>query len=289
MTASEMIRDRFVTLSPGLQRAGKYALEHPNEIVTASMRSIAQRAAVPPATLVRFAQTLGFDGWPQLKEAFAHELGLATEQYGQSPRALLDPFGQPPGDAALVEQLFDIHAHNLVFTLDHNATVLPRAAALLVQAPQVHVAGFRASFALAFQMVYVYRLFRPTVRLVDAQAGALEMGMRAMAEGDAVVVAGFAPYSREADIVARHARERGCRLVALTDSPASPLSLLADETLLFSVRGPVASASIAAGMALTEALLELVMAESGDAAGGRIRAAEDELFASGAYLRRPGR
>ncbi|MDB5895425.1 MAG: DNA-binding protein [Rhodoferax sp.] len=288
MTASEMIRDRFATLSPGLQRAGKYALEHPNEIVTASMRSIAQRAEVPPATLVRFAQTLGFPGWPQLKEAFAHELGLATEQFGHGPQGLGDQAG-PQGDVAVLAQLFDAHAHNLAFTRNHNSDVLPRAAATLVGAPQVHVAGFRACFALAFQLVYAYRQFRPTVHLLDAQAGALEMRMRAMAAGDAVVVAGFAPYSREADLVARTAHERRCKVVALTDSPASPLSLLADETLLFAVRGTSAAPSIAAGMALVEVLLELVVALSGEAVADQIRAAEDELFASGTYLRRPGR
>ncbi|MET1537070.1 hypothetical protein ABXL43_35070, partial [Burkholderia sola] len=39
--------------------------------------------------------------------------------------------------------------------------------------------------------------------------------------------------TRMALAVAQAARDAGCRIVALTDSPASPLALLADATLLF--------------------------------------------------------
>jgi DNA-binding MurR/RpiR family transcriptional regulator len=288
MTASHRIRERFGSLSPGLQRAGKYALDHPNEIVTVSMRSIAQRADVPPATLVRFAQTLGFAGWPQLKEAFAQELGLAPEQYGQRTVQPVGGEGETQ-DVAVLSDLYDAQAHNMAYTKTHSGLPLGRAAALLVASAQVHVAGFRASFPLAFAFAYGYRMLRSTVQLLDAGGGGLEMQMRAMVEGDAVVVIGFSPYSRETEWVARTARGTGCKIVALTDSPASPLSLLADETLLFSALSPSGLPSTAAGMALAEALLALVIHETGSAAAERIKVSEEALFAANAYLPRPSR
>ena len=288
MNASDLIRERFSTLSPGLQKAGKYALDHPNEVVTGSMRNIAVRAEVPPATLVRFAQTLGFAGWPQLKDAFALELGLAPNQYGQRAQKLIERDRQSGGDSTtLLGELFAVQTHNLEFTKAHNGEALRRAAGLLVGAAQVHAAGFRASFPLAFQLVYGYRLFRPSVHLLDGHAGGLEMQLRALEAADTVVVVGFAPYSREAELVAQTARTLGCKLVAITDSAASPLSLLADETLLFPVHSPSFFPSIAAGMALVEALLELVVAQSGSAVVERIAAAENQLFTSGAYLQKP--
>ena len=287
MNASELIRDRFPTLSPGLQRAGKYALDHPNEIVTVSMRSIAVRAEVPPATLVRFAQTLGFAGWPQLKEAFALELGLASEQYAPRAQSLIERGRKADGGAGLLDELFGLQTLNLQFTKTHNNDTLGRAAALLVGAPQVHAAGFRASFPIACQLVYLYRLFRPSVHLMDGHAGGLELQLRALDADHAVVVAGFAPYSRESEVVAQTARQRGCRVVAITDSAASPLSLLAHETLLFSAHSPSFFPSIAAAMALVEALLELVVAQSDSSVVERMDAAQNQLRDSGAYLPKP--
>ena len=75
-----------------------------------------------------------------------------------------------------------------------------------------------AYLGLAFGLVYGYRLFRATVSLVNGEAGTLEMQLRTMAKGHAVVVTSFAPYSAEAVRVAQAAKEQGCRLVAITDS-----------------------------------------------------------------------
>src|SRR5256885_12113423 len=46
---------------------------------------------------------------------------------------------------------------------------------LLEKARSVHVAGFHASYPVAFSFVYVYRLLRASVHLLDGQGGTLEM------------------------------------------------------------------------------------------------------------------
>jgi DNA-binding MurR/RpiR family transcriptional regulator len=132
--------------------------------------------------------------------------------------------------------------------------------------------------------MYVYRLFRDGVYLLDGMGGSLEMQLRAMRKGDAVVVISFSPYSREALAVARQAHAMGCQVLALTDSHSSPLALLAQEVLLFSTQSPSFFPSIAGAQALSEALLGLLVSRSGNAGIGRIEAAEAQLFESGAYL-----
>ena len=91
------------------------------------------------------------------------------------------------------------------------------------------------------------------------------MQLRMLEPADVVVVISFAPYSRKALEVAHVARQAGCQLIALTDSVASSLSLLVDETLLFAVHSPSFFPSIAAGQALVEALLELLVSQAGSA------------------------
>jgi DNA-binding MurR/RpiR family transcriptional regulator len=285
MTPRELIRSRYAELSPSLQLGARFLLDHPNEVVVASMRTIAERAGVPPATLVRLAQQLGFAGWPQLKEGFVAELGLSTKAYGQRAKSLQER----RKDKALVGEMFEVQRDNLQATEAHNATSLQRAARLLEQAKQVHVAGFRASFPIAHTLVYVYRLFRASVQLIDGAAGGLEMQLRALAKGDALVVVSFAPYSREALQALQAARRAGCKVLAFTDSEASPLALDADACVLFSVRSPSFFPSIAAGVAAAEALLEMLVAQAGAAGVAQIERAEAHLFDTGAYLQPPPR
>ena len=199
MSVQDDIRQRFAELSPALQQVARFVLEHPNDVVTASMRSVGTRAGSPPATLVRFAQWLGFDGWPQLKQAFAQDMGLGSDEaYGQRAKALVGR----AGDHDLVGETFEVHRRNLEATERRLGDALQQACALLEKARSVHVAGFRASYPVAFSFVYVYRLLRASVHLLDGQGGTLEMQCRAMERGDALLVVAFAPYSREALAVA---------------------------------------------------------------------------------------
>jgi ribosomal protein S12 methylthiotransferase accessory factor YcaO len=62
---------------------------------------------------------------------------------------------------------------------------------------------------------------------------------------------------------------------------------LADETLLFTINSPSFFPSVAAGVAVTEALVELLASRAGKPVIRRIDQAEAQLFESGAYLVAP--
>ncbi|MBI3523564.1 MAG: MurR/RpiR family transcriptional regulator [Betaproteobacteria bacterium] len=283
MNAKELILERFDTLSRTLQAAARFVVDHPNEVVITSMRTLAERALVQPATLVRLAQRLGYAGWPELKDAFAADLGLHARGYGQRAKTLV---GRAQ-DTALIGEMFDALRRNLDVTEAESATTLRGAARLLRRARTVYVAGFRASLPVAYSLVYGYRLFRNEVRLIDSQCGGLEMQLRAIGSQDAVVVISFAPYSQESLVVINAAKAAGARIVALTDSSASPLALATDNPVLFAVDSPSFFPSVAAAVAATEALLELLVADAGEEAVRRIDDAEKYLFDSGAYLLPP--
>lgn len=280
----DLIRRNFAELSPAQQQVARFILDRPNDVVTSSMRTVAQRSGTMPATLVRFAQHLGFAGWPALKEALVQEMGLGPEQYGARASSLVGR----AADRTLVGDMFDMHRYNLEATERKNDAAFARASRVLEKAPTVHVAGFRSCFPVAFSFVYIYRLLRQSVLLVDGNGGSLEMQLRAVRPKDALVVISFTPYSREALQACEAAKAAGASLVAVTDSVASPISLLADETLLFTINSPSFFPSILAAVAVAEALLLLLASRAGKTGVKRIHESATELFASGAYLPPPG-
>jgi DNA-binding MurR/RpiR family transcriptional regulator len=283
MNTKELILERFGRLSPMLQAAARYVVDHPNEVVIASMRALAARAGAQPATLVRLAQRLDYAGWPQLKAAFAADLGLHSKSYGQRAKTLVGRMQ----DAALIGEMFEALRGNLDVTESESAEALRCAAKLLRRAKAVHVAGFRASTPIALALVYGYRLFRNEVFLIDGQSGGLEMQLRAIERQHAVVVISFAPYSKEALAVIDAAKSVGSRIVALTDSRASPLALASEKPVLFGIDSPSFFPSVAAGVAAADVLLEILAADAGKDAVRLIERAEKHLFDSGAYLQPP--
>ncbi|CAN1506619.1 RpiR Transcriptional regulators [Burkholderiaceae bacterium] len=280
MNAKEQILSHFPQLTPRLRDAARFVVDHPNDVVTHSMRGLAETANIMPSTLSRLAQQVGYVGWPELKKAFISDLGLNQNGYSERAKKLANR----STEKGLVNELFETYVSNLEATQLQIEPKIKIAANILQKAKVVHVAGFRASFAIAFSLFYGYRLFRNSVELIDGHCGGLELQLRRIQKRDAVVIISFAPYSKESIAVLEAARHAHASVIALSDSSASPLALGADVSLEFKVSSPSFFPSTLAGTAASEALLEALVATGKNDVVKPIDEAEKHLIRSGAYL-----
>lgn len=277
----QAIRDGFPALSRQLQLGARFLIDHPDEVALFSMRDLARRAGVQPVTLVRLSRSLGFRNWLGLRQKFVERIRGEPSPYSRRAADLV----QRDDAGALFYETFAALRENLQATESGAAEAIRAAATALDRADSVFVAGFRSCFAPAFSFHYAYRLFRPrNVILLSGAAGGFEAELRGVSRRDAVLVVGFKPYSREAAVVAEAARDAEATLIAVTDSAVSPLALKADHVLLFSTDTPSFFPSVVAASALLESLIAMLLARAGKSAVAGVRAAEAQLFASGAYL-----
>jgi DNA-binding MurR/RpiR family transcriptional regulator len=132
---------------------------------------------------------------------------------------------------------------------------------------------------------YQLRLFRPdTVRLVGV-ASPEDLDFGAFRAGDAVVIIGFAPYSRSSVLAAHAAREAECTLIALADTPTAPMAEGADHLLLFdAATAPGFFPSLTGAIASAQALAAATFALGGEAAQSRLRETEARLTALSQYV-----
>lgn len=273
-----LIRGRFPELSPQFQMGAAFLLDHPDEVAVSSMRKVAERAQVQPASLVRLSQQLGFPGWNEMRDLFVARVRTRPEPLTGRARSVVK------AKDALANDLLAAQQHNLDVTAAHNGRVIVEAARLLRRASHVHVAGFRSCYPVAFGLAYGYRLFRASVSLLDGEAGTLEMQLRTLARDSATVVVSFAPYSVEAARVAEAALEKDSKLIAITDSAVAPIALNADKVLIFSHESPSFFPSLVAATAIAESLVAHLLALEGAGAVEQLTLAEQALREKGAYV-----
>jgi DNA-binding MurR/RpiR family transcriptional regulator len=276
-----LIRARFPDLSPQFQSGAAFLLDHPDEVAVSSMRKVAERAQVQPASLVRLSQQLGFPGWNELRELFVARVRTRPEPMASRARSLVAGGSKDH----LSRDLLAAQQQNLAATATENARVLTEAARSLRKARHVYVAGFRSCYAVAFGLAYGYRLFRPSVSLLEGVGGTLDIELLGIARGSATIVVSFAPYSAEAVRVAEAALEQGSRLIAITDSAVSPLALNADHVLLFTHNSPSFFPSLVGATALAESLVAQLLALEGAGALSQLEQTEQLLNTKGAYVR----
>lgn len=225
----EALRARIIEEHPKLPRRlaqiAAFALERPDEIALGTAVSIAKKADVQPSTLIRFAQSMGYEGFTDLQSVFRERLRERVLNYEER----LNLVNQHARDLGREERLLQGFAEASVRSAAAlheriDPAQLERATSLLAAAETVYLVGLRRSFPVAAYMAYAFgKLGVKTI--LAGTAGGLEAELIGFATPrDAILAISFTPYAPATIELATEAATRGVPLVAITDSPFSPVA-----------------------------------------------------------------
>ncbi len=279
----QQLIDRFDEMSPQLQQAARYLIENPQEIVLRSMRELARNAGVQPATMTRLAKFLELSGYEDLRREQARLIRQGGEGFVhralESDRNLVA--GSPEGLAQ--EVLGGLAAQIEQLRQPQTIARLTGAADCLAGARRIYVQGARSCHSVAWQFHYVLSLMGEKTVLLEAPGGTGADALMRAEAGDVLLVIAVSPYSRQSLDVANLARERGLKLVAITDSAVSPLLSLADHAVLCPTASPTFFHSLTPAMAVCEVLCGLLAKADRGAALEALAKTDAQLRALEAY------
>ena len=107
--------------------------------------------------------------------------------------------------------------------------------------------------------------------------------MRNFCDEDVILAISFNPYTIETVRAIDYAKDHGGKAVVITDSPVSPLAKNADQVLIIKNESPSFFHSVAAGVAVAEELIALLVVEGGQSALDAIGESEHQLHTFNAY------
>ena len=237
-----------------------------------SITRLAEIAAVSTPTVIRLARKLGFDGFPALQNAIRADLAARMQQ----PLAKLEAAPPAAGDAHVVSRFAQGAARNIDRTLRRLDMTAFDAIARDLAAParQIHLAGGRITRSLAQYLGDHLRLIRAGVRLLEPAPTLWPQAVLDMGPTGTLVLFDIRRYDREVETLARHAAERGARVVLLTDIWGSPVERHAAQTLRASVEAESSWDSTVALLLLAEALVAEVQRLTPEASADRLDALE---------------
>jgi DNA-binding MurR/RpiR family transcriptional regulator len=229
-SAAPMLLQRLRTGVAGLPRAqarlAAYIADHLQDVALFGIEELSRRAAVSPASVVRLAHALGYAGYGEMRREAAlwfeaHMNALEHLDAGVQVHSLMDAVV-----ASLNEDL------RLLAQLRRMIRLAPieEAADILWSSPRVLVAGERGPSASATLLAFGLSLLREGVDVLSPGPRMAET-LASLGETDAVIAFCFPRYVRATVEAVRTVRERGARVVVVTDSAMSPAGQLADLVL----------------------------------------------------------
>ncbi len=249
------IQSELPGFSKGQKQIARFILEHYDKAAFMTASRLGVTVGVSESTVVRFATELGYDGYPHLQRALQEMIRNKLTSVQR-----MEVAGDRMGGRDVLQTVLHADTDMIRVTLDEiDRDAFQGAVDALMGAKRIYSLGVRSSSALASFLGFYFNLLFENVTLVHTNSVSeiFEQVLR-VGPGDVLFGISFPRYSKRTLSAMKYARDRGARVIALTDSQLSPLARVADHVLL--ARSDMASFvdSLVAPLSVINALIVAV-------------------------------
>lgn len=221
----QAIQTRYHRLTAAEKRIADYLLANRETAIGMSIAELADRAQTAKSAVVRFCKSLGYDGYTQLKLAFATE-------HSKNKQLNYTPYIYPDDSPATVmEKVFSANVkalHDTAAILDPN--VVHKVLEQLAQARQIYLYGIGTSASMVTELQYrLMQLGYTAFAFTDP----VNMLVSTMNIDHRDVAFGISYSGRTIDTTSAMelARTAGAKTMCITNHPESPITKICDLTI----------------------------------------------------------
>ena len=214
--------------SKGQRLIARYITENYDKAAFMTAGKLGKTVGVSESTVVRFATELGYEGYPEMRKALQELVRnrLTSVQRIAAAREMMD-------SANVLKSVMSADMEKLRVTLDTlDRDSFEAAVDAVLSGKNVYILGMRSSAALASFLGFSLNYLMDNVHVVnDTKGSEVYEQMLRIGTEDVLFCISFPRYTSNSLRAAQFAKERGARIVALTDNDASPFASIADVVL----------------------------------------------------------
>ncbi|AKN30686.1 N-acetylmannosamine kinase [Clostridium carboxidivorans P7] len=222
------IQVKFPRLSKGQKLIAEYILKHYDKAAFMTAAKLGISVGVSESTVVRFANELGFSGYPKLQKALQELIKnkLTTVQRIELSNDFVS-------EESALKGVLKSDMENIRATLEKiNHKTFEDVVNNIFEAKKIYIIGLRSSTALSEFLGFYLNLILDNVKVVSYGISDIFEQMINVTDKDLVIGIGFPRYAARTIEALSFAQSRGAKVTAITDSLLSPLAARADYTLI---------------------------------------------------------
>ncbi|MCR5254562.1 MAG: MurR/RpiR family transcriptional regulator [Acetatifactor sp.] len=225
----ERIKERFPKMSKSHKIIADYVLQNYEKTAFMTAAKLGETLNISESTVVRFATTLGYDGYPELLKAMEecvkgklNSMQRIESKYGRSSQS------------EIITSVLSADIEKIQDTITNlDIPAFEQALDTILEAENVYIMGLRSNEPLAVFLHFYLNMIRGNVTLLNTTSVSetFEQMIR-ISEKDCFIGISFPRYSMRTLKAMEFARDRNAKLIAITDSIHSPMNLYSSCNLL---------------------------------------------------------
>lgn len=216
------IEEHKAKMSKSHKKIADFILEHMDQAVFMTAASLGDMLDISESTVVRFASSLGYNGYPKLQRAMeecvrgklskVQKMGSAYSANSQSE---------------ILTSVLTADIEKIQHTIENlDAQAFDTAVSIILEAETVYIMGLRSNEPLAAFLHFYLNMIRGNVRLLNTTSVSETFEqMMHISNKDCIIGISFPRYSMRTLKAMEFANDRNAKVIALTDSAHSPMNL----------------------------------------------------------------
>jgi DNA-binding MurR/RpiR family transcriptional regulator len=226
----DRLRQKYRFLTKTQKDLANFFLLHGEEAAFSSIKKLADQLHISEATIVRFAKAIGYKGYPSLQQ----ELQVSIRKK-LAPSKILQTIIHKDPRKNLFQQIYEMDAYNHSETAKANRDeTIAKVINEIIAAKRIGITAHRSTYAIAFLLAFFLGQLREHCEILDTSKGLLPHSLKNYGPKDLIIGISFPRYTAQTLKILEWGKKTGCRIVAITDRPVSPIGQLADTVLLAS-------------------------------------------------------
>ena len=223
------INSKYSSMSKGQKLLSTYITDNYDKAVFLTAAKMGETVGVSESTVVRYATTLGYKGYPEFQKALEE---LVRNKLNSVQRMEVT-YGRI-SQSEILQNVLQADADKIKTTLeklDNNAFDL--AVKTLLEADNIYIVGIRSCASLAsFLAFYLNLMFDKVHLLVTNSSSEIFEQMVRIGKDDVIIGISFPRYSMRTLKALEFANNRNAKVITITDSIHSPMNLYSSCNLI---------------------------------------------------------
>jgi DNA-binding MurR/RpiR family transcriptional regulator len=216
------LQEHYTSLPKRLQSVAVFALHNPEVVALSTIAVISEKAGVTPSTLVRFAKSIGYQGFTDMQAVFQESMRHMPQPYVQRIHHLDDQEQQNQTVLHRFSRAASVSIDKLEQSADEAAIL--QASRQLADARTIYIAGQGRATPVTTYLHYTFVKLGIQAVLLDGMASSVADKARLIRRDEVLVAVSFSPYTANTRELVDICLAQQVPVVALTDSTLSPIA-----------------------------------------------------------------
>lgn len=247
----KVIQNNFSYLSKGQKKVAEFIINDYDKAAFMTAARLGEVVGISESTVVRFANTLGYIGYKDLQKSLQELIKnkLTTVQR----LSMVNSFSN---DESVLRKVMEKDMDNIEKTINEmDYENFEKSIELILNSEKVYIIGMRSSNFLAGYLGFYLSFLLENIKVVTSGPNDVFEQLLNANDKDLIIGISYPRYSKRTLEALDYCKEKGCKIISITDSLISPASNYSDLSLVASSDMLSFVDSLVAPMSLINALI----------------------------------